>query len=342
MIFAIMILALIAAAFALSYLLPWALCRLVGIFIRPVGRNSRKVGMAFLACAAACFVFGLAFGWRIVTVRHVDISFDNLPEDFDGYKIAQLSDLHLGTYSHSHKTIAREVRRTLEEKPDLIVFTGDIVNFMPAEMRSFTEILSELNAPDGVWSIMGNHDYVMYNERLTAAQRASCIQEIQDMERAMGWNLMLNQNTLIKHGGDSIALIGVENQGNRLPYPRRAELPKALSGLPDGIFKILLSHDPTFWDSAVLPQTDIDLTLSGHTHAWQFRLWNFSPCRLMFRRWAGLYTAPEPASNLSTNAAAKIAMEPGRKLFISTGSGGNIPFRFGSWPEICIITLHRR
>jgi predicted MPP superfamily phosphohydrolase len=280
----------------------------------------------------------------------------------------------------------------MEEHPDLIVFTGDIVNFMPKELRSFTDILSGLHAPDGVWSIMGNHDYVMYNDKLTAAQRAHCIQEIQDMELSMGWHLMLNESIILRRARsqssspaatspsstnpsatnpaststatpssnspnaasnstnegaqtvpqscvDSIALIGVEHQGRRAPYPRRADLPKALSGLPDGIFKILLSHDPTFWDSTVLPYTDINLTLSGHTHAFQFRLWNFSPCRLRFKRWAGLYTAPDTSSK-EVNSRASEADD--RKLFISTGSGGNVPFRFGSWPEVDIITLHRR
>jgi predicted MPP superfamily phosphohydrolase len=378
--FVIIILALIATAFMLSYFFPWAVCKLVGIFIKPVGKIARKAGKVFLAVAVSCFIFGLGFGWRLLKVRHVDIFFDDLPEAFDGYKIAQLSDLHLGTYSRSHGFIAREVRRTMAEQPDLIVFTGDIVNFMPKELRSFTDILSGLHAPDGVWSIMGNHDYVMYNDKLTAAQRAHCIQEIQDMERSMGWHLMLNENIILRRARnyisqssshaatspatpssnssnaasnftnegaqavpqscvDSIALIGVEHQGRKAPYPRRADLPKALSGLPDGIFKILLSHDPTFWDSTVLPYTDIDLTLSGHTHAFQFRLWNFSPCRLRFKRWAGLYTAPNTSSREANSRATEA---DDRKLFISTGSGGNVPFRFGSWPEIDIITLHRR
>jgi predicted MPP superfamily phosphohydrolase len=357
--FVIIILALIATAFMLSYFVPWAVCKLVGIFIKPVGKIARKAGKVFLAVAVSCFIFGLGFGWRLLKVRHVDIFFDDLPEAFDGYKIAQLSDLHLGTYSHSHGFISHEVSRTMAEHPDLIVFTGDIVNFMPSELRSFTDILSGLHAPDGVWSIMGNHDYVMYNDKLTAAQRARCIQEIQDMERSMGWHLMLNENIILRrasnHGSqssvpadttiasqscmDSIALIGVEHQGRRAPYPQRADLSKALSGLPDGIFKILLSHDPTFWDSTVLPRTDIDLTLSGHTHAFQFRLWNFSPCRLRFKRWAGLYTAPDASSKETSSGTAKT---DDRKLFISTGSGGNVPFRFGSWPEIDIITLHRR
>ncbi|MDD7455934.1 MAG: hypothetical protein PUK70_06795 [Bacteroidales bacterium] len=226
----------------------------------------------------------------------------------------------------------------------------------------------------------------MYSNHLTASQRARCIREIQDMERSMGWHILLNENVVIRHGKDSIALIGVENQGRRYPYPQRANLPKALSGVPDGMFKILLSHDPTFWESTVLPQTDINLTLSGHTHAWQFRLWGISPSSLMFHQWAGLYTAPSapvsvtsapaaaplaPAAASSVPAAAPLApaaapLAPAavssvpavpassapntapsvahaaiQKLFVSTGSGGNIPFRFGSWPEIDILTLRR-
>lgn len=351
MTFIFVIFALVATAFSASYFLPLAVSKLIGIFIKPVGKHARRIGKVFFVGAVCCFIFGLAFGWRLVTVRHVDIFFDDLPEAFDGYIIAQLSDLHLGTYRFSHKTIAREVRKTMAEQPDIIVFTGDIVNYMPSELRPFTEILSGLHAPDGVWSIMGNHDYVMYNDRLTASQRARCIQEIQDMERSMGWRLLLNENAVVRHGKDSIALIGVENQGRRYPYPQRANLPKALSGVPDGMFKILLSHDPTFWESTVLPQKDIDLTLSGHTHAWQFRLWGISPSMLIFRQWAGLYTAPSalaPAAALSVPASSAPNTAPNaahaviQKLFVSTGSGGNIPFRFGSWPEIDILTLRRR
>ncbi|MDD7455540.1 MAG: metallophosphoesterase [Bacteroidales bacterium] len=161
MTFIFVIFALIATAFSASYFLPWAVSKLVGIFIKPVGKHARKVGKLFFIGAFCCFIFGLGFGWRLITVRHVDIFFDDLPVTFDGYKIAQLSDLHLGTYHFSHKAIAREVRKTLAEQPDIIVFTGDIVNLMPSELRSFTEILSGLHAPDGVWSIMGNHDYVV-------------------------------------------------------------------------------------------------------------------------------------------------------------------------------------
>ena len=143
------------------------------------------------------------------------------------------------------------------------------------------------------------------------------------MERSAGMDLLLNENRIIRHGCDSIALIGVENDG-RPPFPERGDLTKAQTGLPSGIFKVLMSHDPTHWRRKVLPDTDIDLTLSGHTHAMQFRIGNFSPSMFLYHEWGGLYSEGE------------------RRLFVSTGTGGNIAYRWGAWPEIDVLVLRRK
>ncbi|MCQ2147964.1 MAG: metallophosphoesterase [Bacteroidales bacterium] len=277
------------------------------------------IGGAFTFAA----LFGLSFGWKLVTVREVALSFEDLPEAFEGYKIVQISDWHLGTYDRSKETIEKEVQKANALNPDAIVFTGDIVNGDPEELEAFIPILSKLSAKDGVFSVMGNHDYCMYGSARGEAAIKASIGKIQDMERSMGWRLLLNENEVITRGNDSLAIVGVENDGTP-PFPQNGDLVKAQEDLEEGTFKVLLSHDPTHWKRKVLPETDIQLTLSGHTHAMQFRLWGISPSRIGYNEWAGLYRSGE------------------RKLFVCTGSGGNVPFRFGAWPEIVCITLHRK
>lgn len=321
-VYLVLVLAL-AVVFGLSFLLPWALGKLLGLFIPHAAAVGKAGGLFVVSLLAACLAFALLFGWRIVKVRQVEISFKDLPASFDGYKIAQFSDWHLGTYKRNHRTIEKEVEKVLERKPDLIVFTGDIVNYDPSEIEPFVETLSRLKAPDGVWSVMGNHDYCTYNPVRTPEALKCYVRAIHETEAKMGWRLLLNESAVIRRGADSLALVGVENDGNP-PFPQLGDLGKATAGLPEGIFKILLSHDPTHWRREVLPDTEIQLTLSGHTHAMQLRLWGLSPAKINFDEWGGLYD------------------EDGRKLFVSTGSGGNLPARFGAWPEVDIITLRKR
>lgn len=275
------------------------------------------VGVLFLICAA----YGMTIGWKKPVVREVDLHFSNLPESFDGYTIVQISDWHLGTYRPHPQTIRKEIELANAADADAIVFTGDIVNGSPVELEPFREMLSSLKARDGVFSVMGNHDYCMYGSEHSPEGIRRNIETLQDMERSFGWNLLLNENRLVARGADTLAIVGVENDGTP-PFPQYADLDKAQDGTDGAAFKILLSHDPTHWRRAVLPDTDIDLTLSGHTHAMQFKLLGFSPSRLAYKEWGGLYE------------------EGQRKLYISTGSGGNVAFRFGAWPEIIRITLH--
>ncbi len=298
----------------------WGIGRLLG-FVWPAAAPIGKwAGTVIASCLLAVFLFGFIFGWRMTRVRRIELAFRDLPASFDGYSIAHLSDWHLGTYSKNHKTIRKEVEKVLEAKPDIILFTGDIVNGDPEELAPFMSLLSSLYAPDGVWSVMGNHDYCVYYPDNTPEKQRQNILRLQEMENRMGWKMLLNAGVMISNGKDSIAVIGVENDGQP-PFPQYGDLRKAQAGLPEGIFKILMSHDPTHWRRSVLPETDIQLTLSGHTHAMQFRIGRFSPSMLHFKEWGGLYSEGE------------------RRLFVSTGSGGNIPFRFGAWPEVDFITL---
>lgn len=279
-----------------------------------------RLGGILRAVIVASVLFGVAFGWRNLVVRDIPVCSSRVPASFHGYRIAQISDLHIGTYAHSPEMVEEIVQEVNAANPDLIVFTGDMVNTSPEELRPFINTLSRLHATDGVLSIMGNHDYCTYGPKRYPNEHLALEQEIIGMQEQMGWNLLQNEHILLYQGTDSIALIGVEYDGHS-PFPRRADLGKAMHGLPDTVFKVLLSHDPSHWRRAVLGHTDIDLTLSGHTHAMHLRIGNWSPSALLFSEWGGLYHQDK------------------QFLHVNTGTGSNIPFRLGAWPEISIITL---
>lgn len=275
---------------------------------------------------------GLTFGPTFLQVRHADFSSSDLPEAFDGYRIVQFSDLHLTTFRDRPEMVEHVVERIMEQRPDMIVFTGDLVSTTANEMDGFDSVLSRLHAPDGVYSILGNHDYITYARYLDKKAQAAQRQELNARQRAMGWDLLLNEHRVIRHGKDSIVLVGVEDDG-KPPFPERGDLKKALGDMPGyadagcepRTFKVLLSHDPTHWRRKVLPQTDIQLTLSGHTHGMQFMLFGWSPSQYFYPEWKYMY------------------QENGRGLYVSLGVGGAlIPFRFGAWPEINVITLHHK
>lgn len=265
-------------------------------------------------------LYGICFGWKNLVVHDVPVHSPHLPQSFHGYKIAHISDLHIGTYKTAPRTVDKIVEKVNASNPDLIVFTGDLVNISPDEVRPFISTLSRLKAKDGVMSIMGNHDYCLYGPKRNPDEYTRLEREIISIQEQMGWNVLLNENTFLHNAGDSIALIGVEYDGHS-PFPQRADLGKAMAELPDGIFKILLSHDPSHWRRAVVGHTDIDLTLSGHTHAMQIRIFGWSPSSLIFSEWGGLYSQED------------------QFLHVNTGTGSNVPFRLGAWPEISIITL---
>ena len=279
----------------------------------------------------ALTVYGAIFGWRHIVVRTAECASELLPEEFDGYRILQLSDIHIGTFSRSPGVIKKMVDMALAQHTDLIVFTGDLVNVSASEVIPFTHELARLSAPDGIYSVMGNHDYCEYGKDAAAGKVARTGESaahrnqriLEYMEQKAGWRLLMNQHTLIERRGASIALIGVENI-SKPPFPEYGNLPKAMDGLHRGMFKILLSHDPSHWRRGVLHTTDIALTLSGHTHAGQLKVGRFSPAKWAYHEWGGKYT------------------EDGAMLYVSLGIGGTMPFRIGAWPEINVITLRRK
>lgn len=289
-----------------------------------------KVGLGAAAVLLTALLYGFIFGWRRIVVRTATCRSTLLPDDFDGYRIVHLSDLHIGTFLRNPAFIDSLADAVNGQHPDMVVFTGDLVNVSAIELLPFRKTLSAISAPDGVYSVMGNHDYCMYAQdcthrvhgrSITVAERDRML--LQYMEDKMGWRMLMNENVVIKRGKSSIAVVGVENIG-KPPFKSFGNLAKALTGLPEGMFKILLSHDPTHWRCGVLNKTDIALTLSGHTHAGQVRLGRFSPAKWAYNEWGGSY------------------VEGNSMLHVSPGIGGTVPFRFGAWPEINVVILKKK
>lgn len=322
------------------------LCSLLGILCRGLGRclsaallhtPFRKPRAPFivhrtpftaagLVLGVVSFVnviYGATAGITRFQVKHVTYESERLPEGFDGYRIAQLSDIHIGSWQGRPEAVEKLVKLTNEQQADLIVFTGDLVNQQSHELDSFRPTLSRLQAPDGVYSVLGNHDYGTYYRWKNSREEADNLQYLREQQQAMGWRLLDNSHVILHHRGDSIALIGVENDGEP-PFPQHADLPRATEGT-QGMFSILLSHNPTHWRREVLPESDIDLMLAGHTHAMQMTLFGRSLASLKYPEWSGMYR------------------EGSRALYVNIGIGYvGLPFRFGAWPEITVITLKKK
>lgn len=333
-------------------------------------------GIVVAGCFLLSAVYGLVYGPKRLVVREENLAFKDLPASFDGYRIVHLSDLHVGGYAAAGM-MEKLVSTVNGLDADMIAFTGDLVNSSPSELdTAVTAALSSMRARDGVFSVVGNHDYCEYHDYSTADGAARAFAEVVRREREMGWKVLLDSSAVIVRPAvrtgqeqdigrkeDSIYVIGVEHCG-RPPFGSRGDLQKALAGVPpvfflpdagsartassslglDSLsmraaspFKILLSHDPSHWRMEVLPQSDIQLTLSGHTHAMQFRIGRFSPSRWMYREWYGIYR--KSSAGTSTDAAAGVSVPDARILNVSAGLGGSFPFRLGAWPEIVVITL---
>ena len=303
--------------------LTFVLCSLAGRLARRMLKLRRNlgnyVGLVLVLAELYILFHGTMVGTDRLNVRQVTIEFDDLPKAFDGYRIAQFTDAHLG--SMKDELMLRAVTAIDDMRPDLIVFTGDIQNMRPEELPRFAQTLKRLKAKDGVMSVLGNHDYSHYvnvppdealrNERLT-----------RDFETSVGWQLLLNDNRIVRRGSDSIVIAGGENDG-RPPFPAKADLKKTMRGINAKSFVVMLQHDPSAWRRHILPETNAQLTLSGHTHGGQISLFGLRPTELVGKEDDGLY------------------VEGKRKLFVSTGLGGFIPFRFYMNPEVVEITLKR-
>ena len=261
---------------------------------------------------------GSMAGTDRLRVRRVTISVPNLPKSFDGYRIVQFSDIHLG--SMRSELLERAVEQMNGLRPDMIVFTGDIQNMRPDELTRHTSTLCRLHAKDGVYSVLGNHDYSEYVPKLPMQQRRHNEQLTREFHANVGWQLLLNDHRIIRRGNDSIVIAGEENDGLP-PFPSKADLKRTLRGVSPRSFVVMLQHDPSAWRRSILPGSNVQLTLSGHTHGGQMSLFGLRPTNLTGREDDGLY------------------QEAGRALFVSTGLGGFVPFRFNMDPEVVEITL---
>lgn len=309
--------------FALPKLV-FMLCSLIGLPFNYLLHWSKTpfvyAGLLLATVSTGVILYGSFVGRTRFDIKEIVYHSPHLPPAFKGYRIVQLSDIHIGSWKGNTKAIQRMVELVNAQQPDLIVFTGDLVNNEAKELGEFQQILSGLHAKDGVYSILGNHDYGPY--RKWESQRAQ-VENLNDLKRRqaeMGWKLLNNEHVILHQGTDSIALIGVENEGEP-PFSQYADLPKAMKGT-EGMFQLLLSHNPTHWRREVLPKTEIKLMLAGHTHAMQMALGHHSPSSFVYPEWSGMYA------------------ENGQSLYVNVGVGYvGLPFRFGAWPEITVITL---
>jgi predicted MPP superfamily phosphohydrolase len=280
------------------------------------------IGLGIALLAMAYLIFGATEGKRYFQVKETTIESKDVPQGFDGYRIVQLSDIHVGSWNGNTQAMEKAVSIINDLQPDLIVFTGDLVNNLASELDNFIPVFSKLKAKDGVYSVLGNHDYSTYIHWENPEDQKEELVRLKQKQAEMGWTMLNNRHVKLYNQNDSIALIGVENSG-RPPFPDYAKLSEAMQGT-EGMFQILLSHDPTHWRREVLPQTDIELMLAGHTHAMQTKIFGFTPAQFIYEENDGLYQEGE------------------QMLYVNIGLGHLLyPMRLGAWPEITLLTLRK-
>ncbi len=287
----------------------------------------QRVALILGGTALGGFMYGITNRYNY-KIRLIQLSLKNLPEAFRGMKIVQISDIHSGSFD-SHHAVQRGVEKVLAEKPDMIFFTGDLVNNKADEIQPYTDIFAKLSAPLGVYSILGNHDYGDYVQWPDAEAKAKNLQWLKDTHGKMGWRLLMNEHVVIEKGNDKVAVVGIENWGAKAGFPKYGKMDEAYAGLAEKNipFKMLLSHDPSHWDAEVRKTyTDIDITFSGHTHGMQLGVeipgLKWSPVQYVYKKWAGLYQEGE------------------QYLYVNRGFGFlGYPGRLGILPEITVVEL---
>jgi len=288
----------------------------------------RQAGLFVAAIPFTSMLYGITMGKYNFKVNKLTLSFKNLPEAFEGFKIVQISDIHSGSFDN-REAILDGIELVNRQQADLILFTGDLVNNDSREIEPFIEDFKNLQAREGVYSVLGNHDYGDYKKWNSEKDKMDNMELLYDYHKEMGFKLLNNENASIHREGEEIGIYGVENWG-KPPFPQRGDLDKALKGKEEVGFKILMSHDPTHWDKKVTQHpTHFDLTLSGHTHGMQFGVeipgFKWSPIKYFYPQWAGLY---EKAEQL---------------LYVNRGFGFlGFPGRVGIWPEITVIELSKK
>lgn len=320
-------LAITIALLALLIALIWCITRFIAKRKYKKTIRYKRFGyttIAFASIWTIMLVYGYKWGrWRYEVVKWT-FKDCRLPKDFDGYRIVHISDMHIEGFDDNPAYLDTMVNAINKLSPDLICFTGDLVSFKHDGLIPHLETLKKLKSRDGIVSILGNHDYAVYERKFEKEEMEADRKELIRLQREeLNWKLLLNENLTLYHGNDSIAIIGVENQACG-PHQkvRRGNLAEAIKGT-EKMFQILLSHDPSHWDAEVKGYTDIPLTLSGHTHAMQFKILGWTPCRWFYKRSDGPYK------------------EGKQQIYVNIGLGELMPFRIGATPEITLITLRK-
>lgn len=273
--------------------------------------------------------YGFLFGFQQFTVRHVEFASADLPEAFDGYRIVQFSDAHVASMTGSRQwMVQRAIDSINAQHADAVVFTGDMQNIWPDELPSQASYFRQLKAKDGVFAVLGNHDYDVYQNCDEAEKTENCKKTVKAF-RDMGFDLLLNEHRIVRRDSDSIIIAGMENWGTTKRMPRKGDVKKTLSepsalSLQSSPFILMLQHDPTCWREKIIPECNAQLTLSGHTHGGQISLLGWSPVAIRYPEWGGM------------------TYEGSRAINVSTGLGALIPFRIGLPGEIVVITLKKK
>ncbi|MCC8094773.1 MAG: metallophosphoesterase [Tannerellaceae bacterium] len=270
------------------FLLFWLLA--IFPFQTSFGENKIKMYLCLILdlVVIGMIIHGGLIGRTRLIIKKVEVPSERLPAGFDGFRIVHFSDFHLGSFGKRTQFVQRVVNRINGLTPDIVFFTGDIVNDRSMELEPFLPILGQIQAPYGVYSVLGNHDYGDYYDWEYPEDKIQNLKRLQKIQENWGWVILNNESLYLEKEGDRIALLGVENWGDP-PFQQYGNLREAYEEVDKELFSILLSHNPIHWTEEVIPDTNIDLTLSGHTHAFQLRFGNLSPAALRYPEWGGLY-----------------------------------------------------
>jgi len=311
----------------------YVLCSITGLTLskifhkksstRPAKNYGNLVGLLAVPIVWYIVLYGSFIGFQKLEVNHHTYASPDLPQAFDGYRIVIFSDAHVGSYAGDKQWILQKAIDSINaQRPDMIVFTGDLQNTQPSDLYQHRDLLAQLKAKDGVYSVLGNHDYAQYVALDQAGKVANC-RETVSLQRQMGWTLLRNEHRIIERGKQHIVIAGMENDGDGKHFPQKGNIGKTLGKSKDD-FIIMLEHDPSSWRRKIIPDGRAQLTLSGHTHNAQFSIFGWSPISMTGKETNGWYE------------------EDGQSLFVTAGVGGLIPFRFGATGEIVVLTLRRK
>ena len=305
----------------LLWIIGWISCKIAGYRL-----PYKYFGISALV-SVAVFLLTMAYGYYIgrcnIKSNEIEYAHKDIPKAFDGFRIVHISDLHLSTFDDSRERFRGFIDEINKHNPDIVCFTGDLVTLGKEEAEPYTEILKGIRSRYGVLSVLGNHDFMIYGFNKELDREAAVEELAKYQEESLGWNLLRNESTIIaSENGSRITFLGVDNanfsnQGFHTIH--KGDLNKAMEGTEG--FRVLLSHDPSHWSAEVIPDTDIQLTLSGHTHSAQIRIFGWTPAKWSFREIAGRYD------------------KDGQTLYINVGLGCTVPIRLGVNPEVTVITL---